>query len=95
MLRYINCALNITLLAAGREKVFVATSLVCLAVNSVGNLVLIPFYSWRAAAVMTIATELVLLVQNLYWVRQAVGRVVLPWGMERSPWCLWCSSGSC
>jgi O-antigen/teichoic acid export membrane protein len=84
MLRYVNCALNITLLAAGREKVFVRTSLVCLAVNFLGNLVFIPIYSWRAAAVMTIATELVLLAQNLYWVRRAVGIVSLPWGMERS-----------
>jgi O-antigen/teichoic acid export membrane protein len=84
MLRYVNCALNITLLAAGRETVFVRTSLVCLAVNFLGNLVFIPIYSWRAAAVMTIATELVLLVQNLYWVRRAVGKVALPWGMERS-----------
>jgi O-antigen/teichoic acid export membrane protein len=83
-LRYVNCALNISLLAAGREKVFVVTSLVCLAVNSIGNLLFIPIYSWRAAAVMTIATELVLLVQNLYWVRRAVGGVALPRGMARS-----------
>jgi O-antigen/teichoic acid export membrane protein len=84
MLRYVNWALNITLLAAGREKVLVVTSLVCLAVNFIGNLVFIPLYSWRTAAVMTIATELVLLVQNLYWVRRALGRVPRPWGMVRS-----------
>jgi len=84
VLRYMNCALNIALLAAGREKVFVVTSLVCLAVNLIGNLVFIPMYSWRAAAVMTIVTELVLLAQNLYWVRRALGRVALPWGMVRS-----------
>jgi O-antigen/teichoic acid export membrane protein len=84
MLRYVNWALNITLLAAGREKVLMVTSLVCLAFNSIGNLLFIPMYSWRAAAVMTIATELVLLVQNGYWVRRAVGRVALPWGMARS-----------
>lgn len=84
MLRYMNCALNIALLAAGREKVFVATSLVCLAVNSIGNLLFIPIYTWRAAAVMTIATELVLLMQNLYWVRRAVGKIPLPRRMARS-----------
>ena len=84
MLRYVNWALNITLLAAGREKVLVVTSLVCLAGNFIGNLVFIPMYSWRAAAVITIATELVLLVQNLHWVRRALGRVALPWGMARS-----------
>jgi O-antigen/teichoic acid export membrane protein len=84
MLRYVNWALNLTLLAAGREKVFMVTSLVCLAVNSLGNLVFIPLYSWRAAAVITIVTELILLGQNLYWVRRALGRVPLPWGMARS-----------
>jgi O-antigen/teichoic acid export membrane protein len=84
MLRYVNSALNIALLAAGRERVFIVTSLVCLAVNLIGNLVFIPVYSWRAAAVMTIATELALLMQNLYWVRRASGRVALPWGMARS-----------
>jgi O-antigen/teichoic acid export membrane protein len=84
MLRYVNCALNIALLAAGREKVFIVTSLVCLSVNFIGNLVFIPVFSWRAAAVMTIVTELVLLAQNLYWVRRALGRVALPWGMVRS-----------
>jgi O-antigen/teichoic acid export membrane protein len=84
MLRYVNWALNITLLAAGREKVLMVTCLVCLAVNSIGNLVFIPMYSWRASAVITIATELVLLVQNLYWIRRVFGRVALPWGMARS-----------
>jgi O-antigen/teichoic acid export membrane protein len=83
-LRYMNYALNTLLLAAGRERVFVVTSIVCLAVNLLGNLVLIPLYTWRAAAGMTIVTELVLLVQNLYWVRRAVGRTVLPRGMARS-----------
>ena len=77
-LRYMNCALNILLLAAGKERVLVLTSLVCLAVNSVGNLVLIPVYGWRAAASMTIATEVVLLAHNVYWVRRKVGRITLP-----------------
>lgn len=69
-LRYLNCALNLILLASGREKVFVITTSVCLAVNLIGNLLLIPMYSWRGAAAMTVATELVLLVQNWNWVRQ-------------------------
>lgn len=83
-LRYMNYALNTMLLAAGRERVFVVTSLVCLGVNLLGNLVLIPLYSWRAAAVMTIVTELVLLAQNVYWVRRAVGSTVLPPRIARS-----------
>jgi len=79
--RYLNYALNVGLLAGGRERVFVSTSLICLAVNLIGNLVFIPMYSWRAAAAVTIATEMALLVQNLYWMRRAVGRVRPPSGL--------------
>ncbi len=81
---YLNFALNIGLLAMGRERIFVVTSVVCLAVNFIGNLVLIPLFSWRGAAILTIVTELVLLVQNMYWVRQATGTIALPWGGGRT-----------
>jgi len=84
ILRYLNYALNTALLAAGRERVFITTSLVCLATNFIGNLIFIPMYSWRAAAVLTIVTELVLLVQNLYWIRRAAGEVAVPWGIART-----------
>lgn len=84
LLRYINCALNIALIAAGQERVLVTTALVCLAVNLIGNLAFIPLYSWRAAAAVTIVTELALLLQLLYWVRQTLGRVSFPWGLART-----------
>jgi O-antigen/teichoic acid export membrane protein len=83
ILRYLNYALNMRLLAAGHEGVFVATSLVCLAVNFIGNLLLIPIFSWRAAAVLTIVTELVLLAQNMYWLRRVTGAVPRPLGWVR------------
>ena len=60
------------------------TALVCLAVNFIGNLIFIPIYSWRAAAVVTIVTEIVLLAQNVYWIRRAVGKVAIPWAMART-----------
>ena len=84
VLRYTNCALNFALLAAGRERVFIMTSLVCLAVNLIGNLVFIPMYSWRAAAVITTVTEGVLFAQNVYWIRRTVGTLGLPVGAVRS-----------
>lgn len=83
ILRYANFALNVRLLASGHERVFVATSLVCLAVNVVGNLVFIPMYSWRAAAVVTVVTELALLGQNVYWIRRTVGTIPRPFGWVR------------
>lgn len=84
ILRYMNYALNTELLASGRERVFVATTLVCLGVNLFGNLVFIPMYSWRAAGVVTIATELALFGQNLFWVRRLRGSVSLSWRMARN-----------
>lgn len=81
---YLNFALNVGLLAMGRERVFLLTSSICLAVNFVGNLVLIPRFSWRAAAVLTVVTELVLLAQNVYWIRRAIGRIPVPWGGART-----------
>ncbi len=83
VLRYMNYAMNMGLLAVGREHVFVLTSLLCLAMNLVGNLVFIPMFSWRAAAVLTILTELVLLAQNAYWLSQTLGRVPKPVGLFR------------
>jgi O-antigen/teichoic acid export membrane protein len=81
--RYLNYALNTRLLAGGHEKVFVATSLVCLVVNVIGNIVLIPIFSWKAAAVLTIVTEAALLAQNVYWVRRAGGFFPMPLGWAR------------
>jgi len=83
ILRYVNYALNIRLLAGGHERVFVATSLVCLSVNLIGNLIFIPMYSWRAAAAITIVTESVLLAQNVFWLRRTVGAILRPFGWIR------------
>jgi O-antigen/teichoic acid export membrane protein len=84
IVRYLNYGLNIGILAVGRERVFVVTSLTCLAVNLVGNLIFIPMYSWRAAAVLTIVTELVLLGQNVYWFHRIFGAVPRPFGWVQS-----------
>jgi O-antigen/teichoic acid export membrane protein len=84
ILRYVNYGLNVRLLAGGHERVFVATSLVCLGVNLFGNLLLIPKYSWRAAAAITVATEVALLAQNMYWLRRTVGAIPRPLGWVRT-----------
>jgi len=83
ILRYVNYALNIRLLAGGHERVFVATSLVCFGVNLIGNLIFIPLYSWKAAAATTIVTESVLLAQNVFWLRRTVGAIPKPCGWVR------------
>jgi O-antigen/teichoic acid export membrane protein len=83
ILRYLNYALSIGLLAARRERVFIVSSSVCLAVNLSGNLIFIPMFSWRAAAALTIVTELVVLTMNLYWLRQVTGTTLKPIGWAR------------
>lgn len=83
ILRYINYALNVKLLASGQEKVFVMTSGICLGVNVVGNLALIPMFSWRAAAALTIVTEFVLLLQNVYWLGRTDSGIPKPLGWPR------------
>lgn len=84
ILRYLNYALSVQLLAACQERVFVVTSLICLGVNVIGNFIFIPIYSWRAAAALTIATELVLLAQNVFWLRRMIGTVPKPFGGVRT-----------
>ena len=83
ILRYITTLLNVKLLASGQEKVFVMTSGICLGVNVVGNLALIPMFSWRAAAALTIVTEFVLLLQNVYWLGRADSGIPKPLGWPR------------
>lgn len=83
ILRFVNYALNVHLLASGHERVLVVTSLVCLGVNLVGNVLLIPIYSWRAAAALTIGSEAVLLIQNVYWLRRTLGTILVPFGFVR------------
>jgi len=75
---FLNCALNTFLLAKNRERVFLRTASVCTVVNVTANLLLIPRYSYIAAAAVTILTELVLFGQNLALVRKALGYVPVP-----------------
>ncbi len=84
ILRYINYGLNVLILAGGHERLFVVTTLACLAVNVIGNLLLIPRYSWRAAAALTIVTEFVMLAQNIYWLYRILGAVPRPLGWTKT-----------
>lgn len=81
---YVNFALNTGLLATGHERVFLYTSSVCLGVNLLANVMLIPLFSWRAAAAVTVVTELTLLAQNAYWIRRAIGKLPVPLGAGKT-----------
>jgi O-antigen/teichoic acid export membrane protein len=79
----LNYALNVFLLAKKRERLFLWTASVCTVVNVTANFLLIPRYSYVAAAAVTILTELVLLGQNLVLVWKTLGWVPLP---RRAVW---------
>jgi O-antigen/teichoic acid export membrane protein len=75
---FLNYALNTLLLAAHKENFFLWTAGLCTVFNISANLLLIPRFSFLAAAAVTVLTELMLLSQNLYLVKKLLGRSVLP-----------------
>jgi O-antigen/teichoic acid export membrane protein len=75
---FVNYGLNTFLLARSHEKMFLRTTLVCAAVNVAANLILIPRFSYFAAAAVTILTEVVLLVQNVAIIRRTRGFFPVP-----------------
>jgi O-antigen/teichoic acid export membrane protein len=75
---FLNFALSTLLLAAHKEKVFLWTASVCTCFNVAANLLLIPRYSYLAAAAVTVATESLLLAMNFYLVRRLLGQSVFP-----------------
>lgn len=75
---FLNYGLNIFLLARKQERAFVWTSLICTLVNVSVNIVLIPHYSYFAAAGVTILTETVLLAQNVWIIHRTFGFLALP-----------------
>ncbi len=65
-----NHVLNRTLIAAGRERVFVTIGVAALVVNVVLNLVLIPRYGYYGAGVATVFTLAQSMVLHLYFVQR-------------------------
>jgi O-antigen/teichoic acid export membrane protein len=75
---FLNYALNTLLLAAHKENFFLWTAGLCTVFNISANLLLIPKFSFLAAATVTVLTELLLFAQNLYLVKKLLGHPVLP-----------------
>jgi O-antigen/teichoic acid export membrane protein len=81
---FLNSGMNTLLLARNRERVLVRTAGVCLAFNLIANSLLIPHYSFVAAAAVTIITELLLFAQNVFLVRPILGAWPWPRGWFRT-----------
>jgi len=75
---FLNYGLNTFLLARNKERAFLWTSSICAVVNIVLNLILIPRFSYYAAAAVTVLTELLLLAQNLVIIRKMFAFIALP-----------------
>jgi O-antigen/teichoic acid export membrane protein len=75
---FLNYALNTLLLAAHKENFFLWTAGVCTVFNISANLLLIPKFSFLAAAVVTVLTEVLLYSQNFYLATKLLGGPVLP-----------------
>lgn len=74
---WINSVTNYVLIAFDRQGLLVRAFLVAVSFNLITNLVFMPAYGYRAAAVITIFSELVLLVLVYLYLRPVMGRV--PW----------------
>jgi O-antigen/teichoic acid export membrane protein len=75
---FLNFALNTLLLAAHKERAFLWTGTICTVFNIGANILLIPRFSFIGAAAVTVATECLLLAQNLYLVKKFMGRMIFP-----------------
>lgn len=92
---FINSIFNTILLAMNRERVFLLTATVCTVINISANVIVIPIYSYRGAAAVTVFTELALVAQNLWFIRKAVGYIPAPTniGALMSPFVVTCAAG--
>jgi O-antigen/teichoic acid export membrane protein len=81
---FLNNAMNTLLLARNQERALMRTACICLAANLSANLILIPRFSFVAAAGTTIFTEFVLFAQNAFLMRPLLGAWVWPRGWVRT-----------
>jgi O-antigen/teichoic acid export membrane protein len=74
---WINSVTNYVLIALGQQRKLTNAFLVGLGFNVIANLIFIPLYSYRAAAVITILSEIVEGSAFYWYIRKSIGPV--PW----------------
>lgn len=70
-------------LSLKKQYIYMCATLVSLAVNILGNLLLIPLIGAIGAAISTVLTEFAICVFSLYWIKLETG--YLPWMNENAP----------
>jgi len=74
---WINSVTNYVLIALGQQRKLTNAFLIGLGFNVIANLIFIPLYSYRAAAVITILSELIEGAAFYWYIRKSLGPV--PW----------------
>ncbi|MGB9754678.1 MAG: flippase [Roseiflexus castenholzii] len=77
-LMFLSEFLGYVVVIAGREALVARSIIVSSSINVVANLIFIPIYGVLAAAVITVITEAVLVIQYVWLVRDLLGR--MQWG---------------
>ena len=75
---FVNGVTQYVLIALGLQRRMTWAFAVTVAFNVAANLVFVPMFSYRASAVISVLSEVVLLVPFAVWVGQALGPVSLP-----------------
>lgn len=73
VLSYFNHLTGYSLLAFGKQRTSLVIALVALVFNVAANLIFIPLYSYNAAAIITIATEALVLISSSIIVWRVIG----------------------
>ncbi|MBI2907296.1 MAG: oligosaccharide flippase family protein [Chloroflexi bacterium] len=74
---YINSVTQYALIAVNQQRFLTLAFLIGSGFNLAANLLVIPAYSYQGAAVVTVASEIVLMAPFMYAIRRHVGRVPL------------------
>jgi O-antigen/teichoic acid export membrane protein len=64
------------LISAGKQKMLVLPNIICLAFNVILNIIFIPKFSYIAAAGVTVATEVLIIIAMLYLTKREFGFLV-------------------
>ncbi len=78
LLMFIYQPLANALIGYGKERQVAVSAGLCLGLNVVMNILLIPKYGMLAAAVVTVLSEIVLLISNLHFYHKSIGHFSLP-----------------
>jgi len=79
---WINSVTNYVIVALDRQRTLTLAFIIGVAFNLSANLIFLPSYSYRAAAVITILSELTLLIAFTWIIRQELGEM----GWQRTLW---------